>query len=77
MDNTWQQHTREILIEPSPSVTLEMVMTICLLFVWGILLSLVILCMEYIILRGGWCTNGSEHGDIHNVGYRTERYRTQ
>jgi len=38
-----------------------------LLFVWGILLSLVILCMEYIILRGGWCTNGSEHGDRYTT----------
>jgi len=67
MDNTWQQHSREFLIEPPPSVTLEMVMTIHLLFVWGILLSLVILCVEYIIWRGGWCTNRSEHGDRYTT----------
>jgi len=23
--------------------------------------------MEYIILRGGWCTNGSEHGDRYTT----------
>jgi hypothetical protein len=63
IDNTWQQHTREFLIEPPPSVTLEMVVTIHLLFVSGILLSLVILCVEYIIWRGGWCTKRTEHGD--------------
>jgi hypothetical protein len=54
MDETWQQHSREILLEPPPSVTLEMVIIIHLLFVLGILLSLVILCMEYLIWRGGW-----------------------
>jgi len=65
MDNTWQQHTKEIQIEPPPSVTLEMVMTIHLLFVTGILLSLVILCVEYIIWKGGWFTKRSEHGNMY------------
>jgi hypothetical protein len=52
-DETWQQHSREILIEPPPSVTLEMVIIIHVLFVVGILLSLIILCMEYLIWRRG------------------------
>jgi len=72
-DNIWQQHTKEILIEPPPSVTLEMVMTIHFLFVTGILLSLVILCMEYIIWRGGWCTKRSEHGDRYTTCARRWR----
>jgi len=73
MDNTWQQHTKEILIEPPPSVTLEMVMTIHLLFVTGILLSIVILCVEYVIWRGGWCTKRSEHGDRYTECARRRR----
>jgi len=67
MDKTWQQHSREILIEPPPSVTLEMVRTIHLLFVMGILLSLVILCVENIIWRVGWCAKRNEHGDRYTT----------
>jgi hypothetical protein len=67
MDNTWQQHFKENLIEPPPSVTLEMVMTIHLLFALGILLSLLILCVEYIIWRGRRCTKRNERGDRHTA----------
>jgi hypothetical protein len=67
MDKTWPQHSREILIEVPPSVTLEMVMTIHLLFVTGVLLSVVILCVEYMIWRGGWCTERSEDGNRYTT----------
>jgi hypothetical protein len=54
MDKTWRQHYREILLEPPPSVTLEMVAIIHLIFVVGVLLSVAILSVEYLIWRGGW-----------------------
>ncbi|XP_023717024.1 probable glutamate receptor [Cryptotermes secundus] len=52
-DKTWRPHTREILLEPPPSVTLEMVMIIHVLFVLGILLSIVILFVEYVTCKRG------------------------
>jgi hypothetical protein len=67
MDKTWPQHSREILIELPPSVTLEMVMTVHLLFVTGVLLSVVILCVEYIIWRREWCIERSEDGNRYTT----------
>lgn len=52
-DKTWRPHTREILLEPPPRVTLEMVMIIHVLFVLGILLSIVILFVEYVTCKRG------------------------
>ena len=54
MDKTWRQHSREILLEPPPSVTLEMVAIIHLIFLLGVLLSVAILSVEYLIWGGGW-----------------------
>jgi capsular polysaccharide biosynthesis protein len=54
MDKTWQQHTSEIVKEHPPVVPLAMVANIHILFLFGVLLSLVILFMECIIWRGGW-----------------------
>lgn len=51
VDKNWRPHSREILLEPPPSVTLEMVTIIHVLFALGILLSAVILFIEYVICK--------------------------
>jgi hypothetical protein len=53
VDKIWRPHSREILLEPPPSVTLEMVTVILVLFVLGILLSIVILFIEYVTCKRG------------------------
>ena len=76
MDKTWQQNTKEILIEPAPVVTLAMVATVHILFLFGVLLSVVILCMENIIWRGRWYKQKREWRQICNMHcYKTEKHQ--
>jgi hypothetical protein len=53
VDKTWRPHSKEILLEPPPRVTLEMVTVIHVLFALGVLLSVVILFIEYAARKGG------------------------
>jgi hypothetical protein len=52
-DETWRPHSREILLEPPPRVTLEMVTIIHVLFALGILSSVVILFIEHVTCKRG------------------------
>jgi hypothetical protein len=53
VDKTWRPHSREILLEPPPKVTLEMVTVIHVLFASGVLLSIPILVIECVTLKWG------------------------